>query len=473
VPAELLAKLLLGSDVRTILASRRASSHVSRVASTLITELQAQGGALPPEAWQRFPAATKLRTTRGEGDQPQHGAALLQLLGTLPGRLEALRISAATPPRLRAGPKQLAQALAAAPFAGRLQLLHVGDVVTTADADELLRRLPSLQELSLVVMPPPGAAPTTWRPAAAGAPCAQRLTQLALTCRVDVSLDVSVLRCCSGLQKLRIEQMDNEGYMDGPGLDVEHLRAISSLTRLEHLHCTDHGLLSEFAALQELRVLELPYATIDGVRWSVLARLPRLSELLLEAVYVDGSAAPLACLTRLAFHRAYCSHDDICGPPLCELAPNLNELHLNHDGDSLAPLEGHTALKSLVLYVDIDEEEFSLMQKDRYDDCWEQTRREKLLLHDSVWQSLPALEHLTIDGIQTTALIVAELLNWLPALKTLDVVVELAWTGMDTGEVRQLLPPVLHWHGAAVKFSIAECQIVEWDGAARCKLVIG
>ena len=158
-------------------------------------------------------------------------------------------------------------------------------------------------------------------------------------------------------------------------------------------------------------------------------------------------------------------------PPLCKLAPNLQKLHLTCYAtaeDCLSLLSGHTALKSLVVHVNVDE-----VDMEDVGEAW----RERLLLQRSVWRSLSALEHLTIDGFETPASVVAKLLTWLPALKTLDVVVEVECAGMDADEVRQLLPPVLHWHGAAVEFSIAECQFVTisgaWQGAPRCKFVIG
>jgi hypothetical protein len=288
-----------------------------------------------------------------------------------------------------------------------------------------------------------------------------------------VTLDAAGLSCCTALQKLRIEQLrdqgDDEGDVDEPYLRVEHLQAISSLTRLEHLHCTSHELPLEFAALQELRVLELPYAGINRDRWKVLERLPRLSELLVLEVQVDGSAAPLTGLTSLVGSRSPAGGVNMYAfplcPPLLKLAPNLQRLHLMCCSEDCLPLlSGHTALKSLVVHVDVDE-----VDMEDVGEAW----RERLLLHGSVWRSLSALEHLTIDGFETPAAIVAKLLTWLPALKTLDVVVEVDCAGMDAHKVRQLLPTVLDWQGAAVEYSIAECQVMQASRAARCKLVIG
>jgi hypothetical protein len=167
LPLEVLAELLRECAVDDKRAARLGARFLLQPGSAAVSSLQPGGdGTLPPEAWQRFPAAAGLvASEKGRWQRAEHlAASLLQALQDAPagGRLARLLVHL---PGGAALLHPLAQALPALPSCSSLIKLVIGrGAVRAADARALMAGLPLLQHLELAEVEADGMLERLWRP---------------------------------------------------------------------------------------------------------------------------------------------------------------------------------------------------------------------------------------------------------------------------------------------------------------------
>jgi hypothetical protein len=161
LPSELLAGVLSHvDDVRSLLQARQTLSSMRQPAADSIATLLAEEGVLAPEAWRVFrrAAALVIRSARDPA-ATEMLAPLLQLLASLPQRVEALCAIGPLLPRRPASPlsQRLAEAVVASACRATLRRLDLGTdarrstVLSRQAADALAAGLPSLESLALHV----------------------------------------------------------------------------------------------------------------------------------------------------------------------------------------------------------------------------------------------------------------------------------------------------------------------------------
>jgi hypothetical protein len=160
LPPELLTEVLEHACSCAVRSARLAARLLRAPGAAAVTELLAEGGLLPLEAWEAYPRATRLRVGR-EGAQPAELLPrLLALLPSLPGRVQAITLPRPADQFMfhvakqwsAAQSEQLAQALVGAACGGGLTQLHLASpCVSTAAADALLCGLPNLRSAQLAL----------------------------------------------------------------------------------------------------------------------------------------------------------------------------------------------------------------------------------------------------------------------------------------------------------------------------------
>jgi hypothetical protein len=413
LPGELLAKLLRLTDLGTILAARRAARRMRSPAGEAVEGLQAEEAQLPAEAWAAFPLARRLRTTQSrQCSDAEYVANLVQLMATLPRRLERLTIAYLVPPgalglQTAGRAPQLAQALLASSCSATLAQLTIKAPISIGAASLLLSGLPALQRADLTVN-------ATAEERAAAAADGWPLPRWRPTPQLAGARPALHLQCTAGAAG---------HYLDLSGLGVElkelgfsgfffDLEPLSRLTRLERLSIIpprdveweeDEEGASDLAALLELRQLSelrLPGAQLPARLWARLAAaLPQLQTLEVGRLAIGAGAPPAA---QLASMRVRCSGGLVLDEPgldglhglLARQLPQLQELDTETQQllELATALTGHRCLQRLHLLAPAQDEYLLDLAPP-----WPEAAASAAALGQMA-ASLPALQELQLGG---------------------------------------------------------------------------
>ena len=249
LPPELLEHVIARLDaVSDVFSLRRACRALRQPAADAIRTVAPTGWwdlELPAEAWAVFRRARQLRI--GKIDHQSKFRVAGTLFASLPARLTSISCSELWNV---SGP-DLAQALTSISAAGTLETLLLGTLeretlllckgLQPAEADLLLRSLPSLRRLSLGVW-----GDLSWRPVPPPG-----LTSLQLGwvfCGPSCNLDLSAVAVLRELRQLDLG-------------DSRRLQGVAAL-----------------AQLQQLTRLEIKEAEADADYWQVVSQLPSLQQ---------------------------------------------------------------------------------------------------------------------------------------------------------------------------------------------------
>jgi hypothetical protein len=307
-----------------------------------------------------FPCATAVTASNTRRGWPilsseEYLSNLLELLPTLPARLESLTLGDDWSSSTSWGPDgsaQLAAALAGAACASGLELIHMEEPLDPAAVDVLLQHLPSLTSAWFRRSAPAAAqgAAATWRPS----PASSRLLDLELACEGGTVLDLAGLG--SATQLTWLEAADPKS--------LANMAALCSLSGLRELAlCVSDASspaekscdMSALQGLQQLSSIRMPNSLCTAAGWRVLATLPALESIELEGLVVADTAA-VAAVTDLYLGRMQLDvpADRLAGC-LVRMMPRLRHANLGHTAEVLqlsTALQGHSAVSSLSVHAD-------------------------------------------------------------------------------------------------------------------------
>jgi hypothetical protein len=331
LPAELLLQVACCiADVDDVLHLRLAARCLRAPGASAVRRLRAANVMLDIQAWEAFPDA---RGVVIEMHFPDSGAAnlapLLQLLPTLPARLEHVTISCNSGSWRMGYVTEGEQLVAASAFMQRLQwhpcaprLRHLvleGVSVLPAAALTVLSQFPSLERCYIRAAVPRGDSPPLLQQPlqVAAFPASLRELSMAVGPGALLDVDAAALAACSGLTRLSLS----------PDQDRLHniTSAMAACHQLQHLSLTlsaaPEQQVADVAAaavahLPQLRSFALPHSPISSQQWQQLVQgLPGLQQLDVNRVDLGPASPPAPQLTSLRAELGLGGFDPPAGQP--------------------------------------------------------------------------------------------------------------------------------------------------------------
>jgi hypothetical protein len=319
LPADLLTRVARSlDDVEDVLRYRLAARWLRALAARAVGRLRAARAALPREAWEAFPEASGVVIELDARDS--NAALLLQLLPSLPARLQDLTIESTRSTGLNGSynTAELLDAMSAFcsqqqlgshPCAQHLTELDLSRVMVLPSTALSLLSLPSLQRCRITVEPPSDSPPVQL----ASLPAPLQELSIAVEPVTELHISPAALAACSGLTSLSLN-------VDEPRSLGSITRALPACPQLQSLglwvpgYTSWHGqqdlgtaIAAVTASLPQLHTLslwrgrgEFDDAFVTAQQWQQLAqRLPGLQHLTVHGLELGPGSPPAPQLTRL------------------------------------------------------------------------------------------------------------------------------------------------------------------------------